>query len=187
MKHPLRILAAGTAVAASALAGVTFASWSAGSAPQFTIASGSLNLSPAGDVMWFDASIAGQTVPIDPDTFLATSGDVLRAGQMFTTDAVGDNMNSRVSVDWTTAPDLPEGVTAEYRVTADGVAVGGYRPLGEPVTLEAAPAGTHQLLIDLVIQYGPDVEDNLSDTATPTDIGSLTVSLDQLRPTKDVS
>jgi alternate signal-mediated exported protein len=183
--------------AAAAVFGVgaaSLASWSVtGAAPaDSALVFGTLNLrseelagSTAGPV-WMDASVTGQPRPIDPETFLASAGDTLRMGHLFTLEAGGDNLEHELRVDWALPAALPAGVTAEYTLTEDPMDPPGtthvYRaPLGTAVSLPATGSGDRSFLLDVVLTYAGDRADPSFEDAGSAGIGTIVVSATQRR------
>lgn len=187
------VLGAVVLVAAMAVGGGTAAVWTTVSqTPETIFTAGNLDIA-AGERTWKETSadVANVGVPIDPATFLIRQGDTVTMSQPFTTALQGDNMIGKISVDWTDASSIPNGVSATYDIRdASGQAVGGTRNLGEPLTLDTAD----ELLVtddegrddDFTVTVSLDFSE-LSDrfsaesTTQLTDLGKFTIQLDQVR------
>jgi alternate signal-mediated exported protein len=149
-----------------------------------TIVAGTLNLEPDGPTMWFDTSPnLAQSVAIEPSTFLATPGDVIRGGQYFVQTTQGDNLRSQMTVSSSGESDLPPGVSVTYGLSRDdGVPLAQDVPLGQSVTLPPGGAGDGRFLVDLRIEYANDRTENFTSEPSVADIGTVEVALTQVRP-----
>lgn len=186
-RHTGALIVTGAALVAL-IAGGTFATWVASdTADGATITSGALTLHHDGDgPTWFDTSVSGSPVAIDPETFLAGAGDTLRMGQYFTLDAAGTNLGYVLGITWAQDPALTEQVTASYTLTespgtgAETVIIAG-AALGTPVSLPSAGEGDRTFLLDLVLSYDEDRADRQQADVALTDIGELVVTATQNR------
>lgn len=190
-RRTLALAIAGAALTMGLTAG-TFATWiSADTAVTAPFTSGTLHLRTDSVMgldapVWIDASVPGKTVIIDPDTFLASAGDVIRMGHYFTLDASGDNLTYQLDVRWDAPPALTDGVTATYTLTEDpgtGAAVVhiSRAALGTPVTLPTETQGTRKFLLDIELTYADTRADRTEAQAALTDIGQVTISARQIR------
>lgn len=192
MKRPALAIGIAAAAVSLGLTAGTLATWvSTDSAAATAVSFGALTLrsdTVAGvdGPVWFDASIPGEPVLIDPETFLASAGDVIRMGHYFTLEAAGDNLAYRLAVRWDASPSLTEGVTATYTLTedpgtSDAVVHVAHAPLGAPVTLPDAASGTRRFLLDIDLTYSATRADRSPSETALTDIGEISISADQIR------
>lgn len=187
LRHTSTLVVTGVALSAIVI-GATLAAWAASQTVAVgTIISGSLDLDPdASEPTWFDASAAGSPVAIDPTTFLASAGDTLRMERHLTLDAVGNNLDYVIDVEWPSNPALTAGVVGTYTLTENpgsssaSVLVDSV-PLGTPSVLPVAPSGQRDLLLDVVLSYAADRPDRRLNETALTDIGEVVITATQSR------
>ena len=184
-----------TAVVTALCAGLTmgtFASWVGADTTRVApITAGALTLTSdqimgVDGPLWFDTSVPGSPVAIDPNTFLATAGDQVRMGYYFTLEATGDNLTHQLTVRWDTPPALTEDVEATYTLTENPGTAGSIvhtlrAPLGSPVTLPSALSGDRKFLLDINIDYAETRDDRTQAETALTDIGQVSISAEQVR------
>ena len=190
----LRLLVLCIAAAALGIGGASLASWTvtgtppAASSPfvgELALHSEALPGFAAGPV-WFDASSPGAPRRIDPATFLASGGDIVRMGHLFTLDAVGDNLVYELSVDWADPAQLPDGVTASYTLTENpmtdsALVLTDHVPLGASTLLPPAKGGTRTFLLAVELHFADDRGDRTPDETGLTDIGRIVIAAAQTR------
>lgn len=185
----LPVLAAAALALGTAAGGGTLAAWNGASgAPGAAITAGGLDAS-GGEPTWTETSADVSAAPheIDPETFLVRQGDAFDADYPFSITAEGDNMRIAVDVDWSTAPQLPAGTTAELSlldasgaVLVSGLAVGADQEIVSGIDLTTGAVLDYTLRVSLDFA-GLDDRFGAADAAQTADLGDFAVELRQIR------
>ncbi|UFU03295.1 hypothetical protein LQF12_01390 [Ruania suaedae] len=185
------LLAGAALMAGLVSAGGTFALWNgSGTSAAGAITSGNLDIEILGE-SWTETSPDVDAAPqeIDPDTFLVRQGDTFLVSYEVRTELQGENMLGELSVGWDQAADLPAGVSGEYLLLDgdDAPLMTAPAPLGTATTIadaldtdDAGRTDTFTLQVELDTA-GLDDRFGPGSTQVLTDLGQITVALDQVR------
>lgn len=180
------LAAAGLAIGAAA-GGGTFALWNGGGdVAGATITAGDLDAS-AQSATWWETSpdVEAATHEIVPDEFLIRPGDTTRTDFGFAVTSDGDNMRAAIGIAWTTAPDLPAGVTGTYTLLdAAEAPVSTAVPLGQDTAdlgvITTTASAEYTIRVDLDFTGASDRFGPTSAVQT-ADLGEFAVDLTQVR------
>jgi alternate signal-mediated exported protein len=171
----------------------TYAAWTAdGDAPAGVITSGDLDIALVPDSFsWQETSpdVAAARSGVTRESFaqfVAMSGDSFTVRQGFTTTLEGDNMLGLLSVGWGAQPQLPDGVSATYRVLDSDDAEVASATLGQPVEVRDLPVGSDRWTVEVILDVADGKPDRYTtfsgtDPVEITDLGTIEVDLDQVR------
>lgn len=186
------VLAAGALAVALSAGGGTHALWSdqdaAGHGPAAVLRAGHLDVA-LGRAAWSETSpdVVGTPRSIDPATFLAMPGDTVVLRQNFATTLTGDNITAELSVRWSRGADVPEGVSATYRIHGDATAPTDPVPVGQRVVLPQLPAGERPWNVQVTFALDPGSHVHYAEDPIPArlttlaDLGDMEIELRQVR------
>jgi len=189
-----RIAVTGAALVVAVGAGAaTYSLWTAdGDAPAGIITSGDLDIALTPDSFtWQETStdvVATQsgTSRESFGDFVAMSGDSFTVRQGFTTTLEGENMLGLLAVRWGSPPQLPDGVSATYRVLDSDDEEVGSATLGQQVEVRDLPVGRDTWTVEVSLGFADDRPDRYTtfsgtDPVEITGLGTIVVDLDQVR------
>jgi alternate signal-mediated exported protein len=180
------VVAIGAGAATSAL-------WTAdGDAPAGVITSGDLDIALTPDSFaWQETSpdVVARQSGTSRESFaelVAMSGDSFTVSQGFTTTLEGDNMLGLLSVGWGSQPQLPDGVSATYRVLDSDDDEVASAPLGQRVEVRDLPVGSDSWTVEVSLDLADEKPDRYTtfsgaDPVEITRLGTIVVDLDQVR------